>query len=392
MDGQLFTLLVAALAGIGVGAALMMAYQRRQRDLVPVAYDEVVNGLHDGVLVLDNDGAVVTANPAFERLMGCDVEAVRGQPPRTAFPALAEALAQAARTTDPIEVNLNGKHVEVWASLLQNGMGHNLGRVLLLRDVTERNRSAADLRDHANKLQTLYSRLSQLEQLKSDMMRMAAHDLRGPLGIISGYLDLMEVDADDLTEEHLGYVAEMQESVQRMFDMLEDLLSLERIEHMVDVEAMDPFDLKEEVAAAVDDYRPQAERKGQTLHLHAPPAETYAVRGDTIQIQKAITNLLNNAIKYTPDGGRIDVRLRCDEEGRVVFEVEDNGYGIPPDQQDQLFRPFFRAQTDETRAIKGTGLGLHLVKNIIERHKGSMIFHSKYQEGSTFGFRLPPAR
>jgi two-component system phosphate regulon sensor histidine kinase PhoR len=112
------------------------------------------------------------------------------------------------------------------------------------------------------------------------------------------------------------------------------------------------------------------------------------VVGNRTLLHETADNLLNNAIKYTPTGGQITVTLRL-EEKQVIFEVQDSGFGIPQDQQDRLFQPFFRAQTKETRSIKGTGLGLHIVKSIIERHHGTLRFKSTYGAGSTFGFALP---
>jgi signal transduction histidine kinase len=107
-----------------------------------------------------------------------------------------------------------------------------------------------------------------------------------------------------------------------------------------------------------------------------------------VQLYEAMTNFISNAIKYTPREGRVQVSLTGGAE-RVVFEVTDTGFGIPDDMQARMFQPFYRAQTRETKEIEGTGLGLHLTKNIIERHGGEIIFRSVYGQGSTFGFWLP---
>jgi len=112
------------------------------------------------------------------------------------------------------------------------------------------------------------------------------------------------------------------------------------------------------------------------------------IQGDEVQLREAIDNLIQNAIKYTPEGGRVVVHLDV-EDGRARFTVTDTGYGIPEPLQARLFQPFFRARTAETAQVEGSGLGLHLVKNIIQRHNGQMIFRSTYGEGSTFGFKLP---
>ena len=113
-----------------------------------------------------------------------------------------------------------------------------------------------------------------------------------------------------------------------------------------------------------------------------------AHEGDPMLLYEAISNIIGNAIKYTPKAGTVHVWLTVEGQSACV-RVHDNGYGIPEEQQERLFSPFYRVQTEETQEIEGTGLGLHLVKNIIERHNGNMVFSSVYGEGSTFGFNLP---
>jgi len=114
------------------------------------------------------------------------------------------------------------------------------------------------------------------------------------------------------------------------------------------------------------------------------------VLGDIVQLREALENLISNAIKYTPAGGTVTVRVRRQSE-HILFQVEDSGYGIPEADQTRLFQAFYRVHTDETYRIGGTGLGLHLVKNIIDRHAGEVVFKSVYQKGSMFGFFLPIA-
>ncbi len=234
----------------------------------------------------------------------------------------------------------------------------------------------------------LYEQVSGLEQLKTDMIRIASHDLRNPLGVLIGYITLLELEAERLPPEAKDYIAAMQRSANRMNNILEDILSLERIEQMARETGGKPFDLYAIVEKAADEYRPQAERKGQRFALCLPTHKPVNVHGDSSQIYEAVTNLISNAIKYTPEGGAIEVDLAVNEL-KTRFTVRDNGYGIPQAQQQKLFQPFFRAKTEETKLIEGTGLGLHLVKNIIERHRGHMIFESVYGQGSTFGFELP---
>ncbi|MBI5670818.1 MAG: GAF domain-containing protein [Chloroflexi bacterium] len=244
------------------------------------------------------------------------------------------------------------------------------------------------VRARAEELEVLYRRVSQLEHLKSDMIRIAAHDLKNPLHVLLGYMDdLVQEDPDATIGNFRRTFSAMQRAAERMKKIIEEILSLERIERLAEQQMMQPFDLRARVEEATAEFAERAAQKGLAFTLEIEPAD-YVVNGDTVQIYEAISNFISNAIKYTPAGGRVSVRL-AQADGQLRLEVSDTGIGIPDDQQARLFEPFFRAKTKEMAAIEGTGLGLHLVKNIVERHGGRVIVQSVYQQGSTFGFELP---
>ncbi len=235
-------------------------------------------------------------------------------------------------------------------------------------------------------LQTLYAQVSALEQVKTDMIRIATHDLRTPLTNITASVYLMrKTFGERLPPQARDLIHAIEEAVGRMQNITNDILSLERLEALRDING-ETFNLASLVEQAY--LAAQEQAVGKSLHffltLSTRPA---TVRGEPTLLYEAIENLIGNAIKYTPPQGRVTVRLRCPPDA-VIFEVEDTGYGIPEDQQNRLFRPFFRAQSRETETISGTGLGLHLVKNIVERHGGEVTFRSVYGQGSTFGFVL----
>lgn len=235
-------------------------------------------------------------------------------------------------------------------------------------------------------LQLLYNRLSQLEQLKSDMIRMAAHDLRNPISVIRGYVQLLGRVKDP--ERREGYLQTLEATTRQMTRITTDILSLERIEKMQD-EGGEVLDLVDTVNEMIDPYYAQADMKTQTLTLDISPS-SLCVLADSAQIHEAIGNLISNALKYTPEGGQVTVRVQ-ERDSMAVVEVEDNGYGIPEEQQKKLFQPFYRVKSDETLQIEGTGLGLYLIKSIAERFGGNVIFKSEYGVGSLFGIRLPIA-
>ncbi len=228
----------------------------------------------------------------------------------------------------------------------------------------------------------LLVRITDLEHLKSDMIRVAAHDLRAPLSIIIGYAALLKDDV--LTETQDTFMNEIAKAARRMENMIRDILSLERIEAHA-AGQHESVVLNTLVQTAYNEGYLQADHKSQAYVLSLPDTPV-VVQGDPVQLKEAVDNLIRNAIKYTHESGTIQVRLTANG----IFEVEDSGYGIPENQQHGLFSPFFRASSPETREIEGTGLGLHLVKRIIERHGGQMHFHSEYGKGSIFGFRLDP--
>ena len=235
----------------------------------------------------------------------------------------------------------------------------------------------------------LYARVSELEQLKTDMIRIAAHDLRNPLGQVLGFSELLLEDSASLTEDQKEFIESIYRGGKKMQKIIGDILSLQRIEALPTGTQHEEIDLVDLVRSLFVESAVKARQKEQVYNLDLPDSSV-KVKGDIAQLREAIDNLISNAIKYTPEKGTVNVRLSLNGSTTksAVFEVVDSGIGIPEEQQTRLFQPFFRAKTSETAKIEGTGLGLHLVKNIVERHQGKMRVHSVYGKGSTFGFEL----
>lgn len=243
---------------------------------------------------------------------------------------------------------------------------------------------------HLAELESLYQQVSALEQLKTQIIRVAAHDLRNPLSVISGCLQMLAPDREpSITPRVQEYHNTIRQAVERMEKITRDILTLERISGGYDL-MQQLIDMAELVNDVSRDFRPQASEKSLLYTVEITP-KMARVRGDLALLRETVGNLINNAIKYTPENGKVLVSLTVQGD-QVIFLVADTGYGIPQEAQSGLFQPFYRVNSDETRAIKGTGLGLHLVRSIIERHGGTIRFHSQHKVGSTFGFELPLAR
>jgi signal transduction histidine kinase len=191
-----------------------------------------------------------------------------------------------------------------------------------------------------------------------------------------------------MTDRH-RYSTILEEAAHEMEQIIVNILSLERIE--AQHQAAKSVEWSELVAASVANTQVELEAKQHHLSVECEP-DLPVTRGDSIQIQRAMSNLISNAIKYTPSGGHIQIWVgRRSYGGRptIAFEVTDDGIGIPPEMQEKLFEPFYRAEQNGTQDIPGLGLGLSIVRAAIKYHKGNVYFDSVPGEGSTFGFWVP---
>ncbi len=229
--------------------------------------------------------------------------------------------------------------------------------------------------------------LQEAEQVKSEMIRLASHDLRNPTAQIIGYLELLmdELPAESHYQE---YIAAIERGARKIERLLEDILNLERAESQ-QPDTWQSLNIQPLLSGAVHTLGAQATLKRIKLVADIPPELPHII-GNDVQLEQAATNLINNAIKYTPGGGQVSVVVTAEDE-RLFLRVYDTGYGIPEEYQAQLFQRFYRVNVPGTENISGTGLGLSLVKAIVQRHGGEVFFESEFQVGSMFGFWLPLA-
>jgi signal transduction histidine kinase len=227
--------------------------------------------------------------------------------------------------------------------------------------------------------------LRQLNDLKTRMIRMASHDLKNPLGRVIGYSELL-LDDEELSESHRKFVENIFKASDEMYMLISELLDLEQLRSGQDLNR-EQLVFNDLVRAVAQRHEPDFYRRGQHHTLDIPDEPIY-ICGDARKLSQAVTNLIGNAIKYTPDGGTITVRVRS-QGGMARLEVQDTGYGIPAEAIPNLFTEFFRAKSSATQHIKGTGLGLSLVKQIVTAHAGSVWVESVEGQGSTFYVELP---
>jgi signal transduction histidine kinase len=230
-------------------------------------------------------------------------------------------------------------------------------------------------------------RLREVDRLKDEFVALVSHELRTPLTSISGYLELV-LDDPELSEEHRRFLDVVDRNADRLLRLVGDLLLVAQIDSGRLVLDLDDADVRAVAAEAVEDLRPTAE--GKNVHLRLDSRGRCVVRGDGPRLRQLLANLVSNAVKFTPEGGkvRVSVEQRGDE---VALAVSDTGIGIPVAEQRRLFDRFFRASSAQKHAIDGTGLGLTIARAITEAHGGTIGFTSAEDAGTTFEVRLPQA-
>jgi len=328
----------------------------------------------DGFAVFDADGELITTNPAFRAIVG-DVPSGQGSTVRfdAWFRQLCEhpdqyrTLAQAMQEAGKDRLVLIKPGRKVVEREVRRNLGGSGETILYLRDITHQ---------------------SEVDRLKSEFLATAAHELRTPLSSIVGFTELMlhRRYSEDKQKDMLATVLRQGTLLS---NLIQELLDLSRIEARQGKDFhIAPYDLPTLVQATVGGFCNDAMGRAVTLG----PLPPVAVMADPEKIQQALTNLLSNAFKYSPQGGevRLDASIETTAAGEVVaIRVRDQGIGMTPAQLQRAFERFYRADTSGN--IPGTGLGLNLVKEIVDIHGGSVLLESQPGAGTTATLRLPLA-
>jgi signal transduction histidine kinase len=263
----------------------------------------------------------------------------------------------------------------------------------LVRNEERARRAERQARREAENAQRLLSdqnrELRELDRLKDEFVSLVSHDLRTPLTSIVGYVDLI-LDEPSVSDEHREYLAIVARNTKRLHRLVDDLLFAARLQAgRLELDVGD-VDLVQIARHTVETLRPRAEAAGVDLALELGQElnGSFSVLGESSRLAQLLDNLVSTAVKFTPSGGRVAVRVARTAE-RAVVEVRDSGIGIPQREQERLFERFFRSSNASERQIEGTGLGLYITKAIVEAHKGRIDVESHEGQGTTFRVELP---
>lgn len=339
--------------------------------------ETIINSLNDGLIVIDAQLRVIFANPRVEIYCGMAYSEMKNRPIQDLLlhPALGDIIKL-------IDIELKDNYIrkeivlkypqervlEVSTAPLMDRLGNILGLVIALYDI---------------------SREKLMERIKTEFVSIAAHQLRTPLSAIKWIFDmLMEGDAGPLTEEQKSLLEQGFISNERMINLINDLLNIARLEEgkfVYNFSLVAPVEIIEKIIAG---FLPLINRKKIILIFKKPKKMMPKIKVDIEKFQIVIQNLIDNAISYTPEGGRVTISLK---PAKLYLEVaiQDTGVGIPLAQRERIFEKFFRADNAAKIQPEGSGIGLFIAKNIIEKHGGKIWFEAEEGKGTTFYFTIP---
>ncbi|HTP90918.1 MAG TPA: ATP-binding protein [Xanthobacteraceae bacterium] len=372
--------------GIVAGAVLLVtrAGDASGRSAPPIAAADhgneslglVVAGLPDPFIALDRDGRVLAFN---ERARALAPALRQGEPVSLALrmPELAEAIGRASAIGEEQRVQFSERGpLDRWFEAIVMPLTRTAGAakpdlvLLTFHDLTP---------------------LRRVEEMRADFVANASHELRTPLAALSGFIETLQGPARDDAKARDRFLAIMHEQAQRMARLIDDLLSLSRIELNAHRRPDTAIDLVPIVRQVVDGLETLARDRGVAVNVET--VDALPIFGDRDELVRVFENLIENALKYGASGKRVDIRLAAgtstDDEPEAQVSVRDYGPGIAPEHLPRLTERFYRVDVTESRAQGGTGLGLALVKHILNRHRGRLTVESAPGAGATFITHLP---
>jgi two-component system phosphate regulon sensor histidine kinase PhoR len=339
-------------------------------------YEAMLSSMEEGVLAVDNDGTILSANDACARLLEAGTAALRGRPIYEILrkPPLVRFVEAALAHPSPVDEDLRCYGPEErWLSAhgtpLADARGSRIGALVVLHDIT---------------------RLRHLENVRRDFVANVSHELRTPITSIKGFVETLLDEGLEDPARALRFLNIVLKQVNRLDAIIQDLLLLSRIERGAEDQMIERGSepLHEVLQSAAEMCQRKADDKAVCLLVDCPDDLLARVNGPLLE--QAVTNLVDNAVKYSEAGSSVQIEGGRDDGG-LVIRVRDKGCGIAAPHQPRLFERFYRVDKARSRELGGTGLGLAIVKHIVAAHQGSVEVESVVGQGSTFTLRLPDA-
>ena len=330
------------------------------------------NSMTEGVLVLDATGRIQLVNQSLQHLFRLSND-VRGQTIMEAFrlQELAEVTRRLQKepVVSGVELELPGmdeRWLQVNAASVVDRDGAHRGAILVFHDLT---------------------RLKQLENTRQEFVANVSHELRTPLSLIKGFVETLLEGARNDPQLATHFLQTIEKHTDRLTFLIEDLLTISRLESGGTVMNFQQVELREATRRALDDLQSRGAEKEVTIENSVP--EGLVARADAERLHQVLCNLVENAIKYGKQQGRVAIGARLSDDNKVEAWIQDDGPGIPPDSRERVFERFYRVDRARSRETGGTGLGLSIVKHIVQAHGGEVWVKSELGQGSAFYFTLP---
>jgi two-component system, OmpR family, phosphate regulon sensor histidine kinase PhoR len=352
----------------------------RIRDIVGQLWQErnklvtILKKMTDGIVLTDSDGRITLLNPAAQRILALNADVAIGKPLLEAtlnFPLhamLQSALQSRAEVADEVRVTLDATRalqLQIYAAPVESDTGAAEGAMLVLHDLTE---------------------LRRLEEVRKQFVANASHELRTPLTSIKMMTETLLAGAKDTPEARDRFLSVIALETDRLVALVNDLLDLSRIESGGAQLHLEPVLVRDLVEEVREEMQPKAEERGQTLHTAA--MDGLQVLADPAALRQILLNLVDNAVKYTPAGGKVEIAAAAAGD-RTLISVRDTGIGIPRADIHRIFERFYRVDKARSRQLGGTGLGLAIVKHLLEAQHATITVESELNRGSTFILSLP---
>ncbi|MGA2328666.1 MAG: PAS domain S-box protein [Bryobacteraceae bacterium] len=377
------------------------ATEQRQAQSALARLASIVEASDDAIVSMSLDGVVATCNAGAERIFGYSAQEVVGRSvsllyPKDRLEELQRLLARVrrgdgVRNYEAVRVRKDGRRISVsiTVSPIRNGGGTVIGACIISRDITAHKRLENQLLAKNKELEQQNRRVREASRVKNEFLANMSHELRSPLNGVIGFTELMhDGKLGPVSVEHQEYLGDILSSAKHLLQLINDMLDLAKVESGRIEFRPEPVALVKLVREVADVLRAIAAQKRIALEADVPP-ELNAALLDPARFKQVLYNYLSNALKFTPEDGRVRVQIRPEGAGEFRLEVEDNGIGIAAGEIPNLFTEFRQLDTSAAKKYQGSGLGLALTKRIVEAQGGRVGVDSQPGQGSVFFAVLP---